>query len=236
MILTSSGLLKSDTLIKGELEGTSVTAMDDNPSDAVLYIDASVSSTDNRYYLSSQSATRLSIHRYHSSDQSWHKRWTSYVSGSASWDSSDIDNSGVPTNNGGFAIVPPTGIQWLPANARITAKATIVGDRVVLPLSVLDSAASACYGKAYYYLYRLSDGNFPMQSFIKNDGTYIVENIPLGYGEASQLSITDLAGTDKLLGYGVADKDVDLNSGIATSFIIKDPVTTGVRGWKEIGR
>lgn len=240
VILTSSGLLKSDTLIKGELEGTSVTAMDDNPSDAVLYLDASVSSTDNRYYLSSQSATRLSIHRYHSSDQSWHKRWTSYVSGAGSWDSSDNytnDNSGVPTVKDGFNVVPPTtGIQSLPADARITAKATIVGDRVVLPLSVLDSAASACYGKAYYYLYRLSDGNFPTQSFIKKDGTYIVENIPLGYGEASQLSITDLAGTNKLLGYGVADKDVDLNSGIATSFIIKDPVTTGVRGWKEIGR
>ena len=239
-LLNNSGLLRSTYLIRSDLEGTSVTAMDDSSSDAVLYIDASVSSADNRYYLSSQSASRLSIHRYHSSDQTWHKAWTSYVSGAGTWDSSDNysdDSSGVPSKKGGFAIVPPTtGIQSLPVTARITAKATIVGDRVVLPLTVLDSASSGCYGKAYYYLYRLSDGNFPTQSFIKKDGTVIVDNIALGYGEASQLAITDLAGTNKLLGYGVADKDVNLNSGIATSFIIKDPMTTGVRGWKEIGR
>ena len=238
VVLNSSGSLeRNETTIKNELEGSSVTTMDNAPSDAVLYIDASVSSSDNQYYLSSQSATRLTLHRYKSSDSSWNQAWTSYVSGAASWETGSKvqDSSGVPADKGGFAIIPPDGIQSLPTDATITARATIVGDNVVLPLTVLASSAAACYGKAYFYLYRLSDGKFPKQSIFKNDGTEIVENIPLGYGEASQLSITDLAGTNKLLGYGVADKDLDLNSGIATSFNIKDLFTTGVRGWKEIG-
>ncbi len=147
-----------------------------------------------------------------------------------------LTTSGVPTDKGGFDIVPPTGIQSLPVDATLTAKAVIVGDSVVLPLSVLPAGSSACYGKAYYYLYSLSDGKFPSQTFYNNDGTEIVTDIALGYGEARQLTITDMAGTNKLLGYGIADKKPDLTSGIATSFVIKDPVAVGIRAWKEIGR
>lgn len=224
--------------MQSALQGASITSMANADSDAVIYINGSVSSKDSHYYMTSQSAKRLTIHRYQSMNSRWKQVWTSYDSGAGSWGDEGYatDTSGVPGNKGGFAIVPPGGVQSLPVNARITAMVTIVADSVVVPLTVMTSSSAECYGKAYYYLYNLSDGKFPNKFFYKIDNTDIEDNIPLGYGEASKLSITDVASTDKLVGYGVADKDLDLNSGIATSFIIRDPVTTGLRGWKEISR
>ena len=239
--VVASGSLKTESAIQTGLDTASVT--DVGASEPVLYIDSSVSAKDSLYYLSTQTATRLTLHRYNynaTGTSTWNKDWTSYSSGAGSWDDSGTsytaDTSGVPgANTDGFNIIPPTGIQSLPVDATITAKAVIVGDSVVLPLSVLPTG-SACYGKAYYYLYSLSDGTFPSKTFFNNDGTQIVTDIALGYGEAKQLTITDMAGTNKLLGYGMADKKTDLSSGIATSFVIKDPVAVGIRAWKEIGR
>ena len=239
LLLDTDGDLLSKTFLEGKLQDSSVTTMDDNSTDAVLHLGASVSAKDNRYYLTSQTETRLTVHRYSASNDSWGKAWTSFSTGAGAWDDSGTysnDSSGVPSDKGGFAIIPPTGIQSLPANASIDAAATIVGDSIILPISAIDSSSSSCYGKAYYYLYSLSDGKFPSTSFYNNDNTAMDTNIALGYGEAKKISITDLSGTDNLMAYGVADKKVDLSAGIATSFIIKDPVTSGIRGWKEIGR
>jgi len=82
----------------------------------------------------------------------------------------------------------------------------------------------------------LSDGNFPTKSIVTTGDTPVEANITLGYGEARRVSITNMEGTNKLLAYGIADKKTDLSSGIATTFVIKDLVAVGIRGWKEIGR
>jgi hypothetical protein len=239
-LLTAAGDIESDANIKAGLENTAVATMDDTPTDAVTYINASVAAKDNRYYLSGQTATRLTVFNYDSSTSAWKKKWTSYVSGAGTWNDSgtySADNSGVPGDQGGFFITPPaTGIQSLPADATITDKAVIVGDTVVLPLTNFPTSLTTCYGQAMYYLYSLVDGKFPYKSLFKTDRTAIESNIALGYGEASQLSISDLLGKDQLLGFGLADQRLDKTVGLGKPFVIKDPVATGIRGWKEIGR
>ena len=192
-----------------------------------------------QYYLSIQTVSRLTILKYHSATSSWKKAWTSYSSGAGSWDESGVytaDTSGVPTNEGGFDIIPPTtGIQSLPTDAKITGRAVIVANAVVLPLSVLPDSVTSCYGKAYYYMFSLDDGNFPSTTFFKTDGTVINKNIVLGYGEASAMAVGNLSAKDELVGYGYADQKTDNSVGLVSPFIIKDSMSTGIRSWSEIG-
>ena len=63
-VLASDGTLQSSGDIQSSLQASSVTSMADSASDPVLYIDSSVSAKDSLYYLSSQTATRLTLHRY----------------------------------------------------------------------------------------------------------------------------------------------------------------------------
>lgn len=239
-VLTAGGVLESATNIKTGLEDAAVTSTDDNPTDDVIYIGSSIAAKDNRYYLSAQTPTRLTVFMYDSVAKIWKKKWTSYVSGAGTWNDSGTytaDNSGVPADQGGFFITPPTtGIQSLPTDASITGKAVIVGDTVVLPLTVLPASSANCYGQAMYYLYSLTNGHFPNKTFFKVDRSAIDSNIALGYGEAHKLTITDLSGKDQLLAYGLSDQKLDKTVGLAEPFVIKDPVATGIRGWKEIGR
>lgn len=237
--LLTGGGIKNVAAIIASLQSSPVATMDDSSTDAITYINSSVAAKDNKYYLSAQTLSRLTVLKYDVSNTSWKKKWTSYVSGAGSWSDAgtySADNSGVPSDQGGFAIVPPTGIQSLPVDAKVTDKATIVADAVVLPLNVLPASSTTCAPIAYYYVYSLTDGKFPKDSFFKTDNTAINTNIVLGYGEASRMTISDLAGKDKLVGYGLSDQRLDNSIGIGSPFIIKDPVTAGIRSWKEIGR
>lgn len=237
-LLNASGSLDSDLNIQSQLQASSVATMSDTSTDPVTYIDASISAEDNRYYLSTQTEKRLTIHRYNSSNASWHKLWTSFVSGAGQWDDAGnyaTDISGVPSKKDGFAIIPPDGIQSLPSDATITDKAFIVADAVVLPLSVPDSTSTNCVDTAYYYMYNLFNGKFPKETFLTVKEKPILTNIVLGYGDGKRLNVSDFLGTDKLLAYGLADQNLDFKAGIASSFTINDPVTTGIRGWREVG-
>jgi hypothetical protein len=178
--------------------------------------------------------------KYNKVSAAWDKNWTSYITGAGSWDNDGTytsDNSGIPTDvdGDGFATNVANGIQSLPANATITDAAVIVADTVVLPVSVDDpTAVDECIPpKAYYYLYKLTEGKYPNGKFFKSNGDAITnENIIVGYGEPNSLIISDMP-EDRMLGTGNSDQDA-VNS--TRSFYIHDSVSTGIRGWQEIGR
>ena len=83
-------------------------------------------------------------------------------------------------------------------------------------------------------MYSLDDGNFPSSTFFNTDNTVINKNIVVGYGEARALAISDLLGKDQVVGYGMSDQKMDNSVGVASPFIIKDSMATGIRGWSEI--
>lgn len=176
--------------------------------------------------------------QYDPASTNWKKRWTSYVGGAGSWNAVGTyttDSSGAPTNNDGdgFATdVTANGIQWLPNGAKITTAAQIVADSIVLPVSVTTSAS--CYGKAYYYLYRLTDGAYPDQKFYNLSGVAYEKNLILGYGEPTRVMISDMPGKDQMRGYGGTDQALDWSTNLNESFVINDAVSTRLMGWKEM--
>ncbi len=233
--LLDSGSLETAANLKSALEGSSVGNL--NASEPILFLGASSSNTGGQYYLRAQSEFRLTLLDYNSSTTNWDKRWTSYVGGAGSWDASNIytaDNSGVPTdvdNDGFFTNVTANGIQSLPADARITDAAQIVANNVILPVSV--QTAGSCFGKAYFYLYNLTNGVFPDNKLMNLDSSKITTNIALGYGDPSRVSIADMPSTEYMLGYGLTDQNKDNDVEINEPFRINDRISTGIRGWKE---
>lgn len=212
-------------------------------SEPILFLGASTSTSNAFYYLRAQSTTRITLLQYKKTSSSWNKRWTSYVTGAGSWASNGttytVDNSGAPTDtdNDGFFTNVGSGIQSLPANATITDAAVIVADTVALPISVDDplaGPAGLCTPpKAYYYLYKLTEGKFPTGKYFKLDGVSINDNIIVGYGEPNTLITSDVQGNEKMLGIGNSDQDTVEST---RSFYIHDSISTGIRGWQEIGR
>ncbi|MEE9426011.1 MAG: hypothetical protein V3V18_13700 [Methylococcales bacterium] len=233
--LLDSGSLDNAANLKSALEGSSVGDL--YASEPILFLGASSSNTGGQYYLRAQSESRLTLLEYNSSSTNWDKRWTSYVGGAGSWNTSGIyaaDNSGAPTDvdgDGFFTNVTANGIQSLPADARITDAAQIVANNVILPVSV--QAAGSCFGKAYFYLYNLTNGVFPDNKLMNLDSSKISTNIALGYGDPSRVSIADMPSTEFMLGYGLTDQNKDNDVEINTPFRINDKVATGIRGWKE---
>ncbi len=233
--LLDSGSLETAANLKSALEGSSVGHL--NASEPILFLGASSSNTGGQYYLRAQSEFRLTLLDYNSSTTNWDKRWTSYVGGAGSWDASNVytaDNSGAPTdvdNDGFFTNVTANGIQSLPADARITDAAQIVANNVILPVSV--QTAGSCFGKAYFYLYNLTNGVFPDNKLMNLDSSKITTNIALGYGDPSRVSIADMPSAEYMLGYGLTDQNKDNDVEINEPFRINDKISTGIRGWKE---
>ena len=233
--LLTGGTLDVAANLKSALEGSSVGSL--NASEPILFLGASSSNASEQYFLRAQSEFRLTLLDYNSSTTNWDKRWTSYVGGAGSWNSSNTytaDTSGAPTDDdsdGFYTNVTADGIQSLPADARITDAAHIVANNVILPVSV--QTAGSCYGQAYFYLYNLTNGVFPDNQLINLDSTKITGNIALGYGDPSRVNIADMPSSEYMLGYGLTDQNISNDVEIDTSFRINDKLSTGIRGWKE---
>jgi hypothetical protein len=87
--------------------------------------------------------------------------------------------------------------------------------------------------KAYYYLYKLTDGEFPSDKFFTPDGANIDKDIVVGYGQPNSLIISDVPGKGRMIGAGNSDQDAPQST---RSFYIEDSISTGIRGWQEVGR
>ncbi|MCH9696657.1 MAG: hypothetical protein K0U68_00990, partial [Gammaproteobacteria bacterium] len=103
--LLTGGTLDSATNLKTALEGSTVGSL--GAAEPILFLGASSSTTGGLYYMRAQSESRLTLLDYNSSTTNWDKRWTSYVGGAGSWNSSGTytaDTSGTPTDddNDGF--------------------------------------------------------------------------------------------------------------------------------------
>jgi hypothetical protein len=127
--------------------------------------------------------------------------------------------------------VTANGIQSLPADARITDAAQIVSNIVIVPVSV--QASGDCFGRAYFYVYNLTDGVFPDNKLLNPDSTKITGDIALGYGDPSRVNISDMPSNELMIGHGMTDQNRSNNAEIDTSFLINDKLSTGIRGWKE---
>ncbi len=209
-------------------------------SEPILFLGASVSAADRKYYMRAQSENRLTVLRYDTSSTNWVKSWTSHVGGAGAWDTAGTtftaDTSGPPTdlNGDGVLDVTATGIQSLPTGTKITDAAQIVADSVILPVSV--PINGACFGNAYFYFYKLASGAFPDNKFTIGEGTFLVENLVLGFGNPTRATISDIPSKEQMQGLGGTDQLSDNSTGVTPSFNINDTVSTGLRGWKEIER
>ena len=233
--LLTGGSLDNSANLKLALEGSSVGTL--NAAEPILFLGASSSTSGGLYYLRAQSESRLTILDYNNATTNWDKRWTSYVGGAGLWDSSNVytaDTSGAPTDvdkDGFYSNVTANGIQSLPADARITDAAQIVSNTVIVPVSV--QASGDCFGRAYFYVYNLTDGVFPDYKLMKMDSSKITGDIALGFGEPSRVNISDMPSNELMIGHGITDQNTNNKVEIDTSFLINDKVSTGIRGWKE---
>jgi hypothetical protein len=220
-LLQTNGNLETTSNILNALTST-ITSLDTNATDAVLYIGSVKSSSNNKYYLRAQSDSRLTVFSYNTTSSTWVRMWSSYVSGSNKW-------------SNGTTSVTDNNITALPSDAHITDNAYIVADSIVLPIT-LDPSNNACYGLSYYYFFKLDNGYFPSNTFYTTNATPTVISSPiaLGSGQARTLHLANVLDTDKLLGFGMADQDSNGNAGINASFTIIDSFTTGIRSWREL--
>ncbi len=219
VLLQTNGTLQTAGAIQTAL-GTAITALNTAPSEAVRYIGSARSSSDNTYYLRAQSENRLTVFKYESG--SWVRAWTSYTGGGHKW-------------TGGSTVAVDAAITSLPIGAKITDNAFIVADSIVLPV-MHESTTASCFGASYYYFYKLTDGHFPVKTFYRgNTGITDELDLALGTGETRTLHLTNLIGSDKMLGLGMSDQTATAAGvGINGSFTIIDPFTTGIRSWREL--
>lgn len=220
-LFATDGTLKTGSQIGQSI--AKVASLGNGSTSAVTYLGISSSLDTANYYLRAQSEDQLTLFSYDASDSSWDKKWTTYVSGAGKWLS--------PTAT---TLTADSDIDSLPADSIITDEARIVAGSVVLPVMHTPSGTN-CYGDAYYYFYKLDNGHFPTDRFFtSNNSTPIADKLNLGVGSVRTLHLTDLSGKQKQLGIGIADQTNANNSGINTSFYIKDAISTGIRSWREI--
>lgn len=258
-LMDISGTLKSSADLQTDFDDNDTINFGDTSS-PVLFLGTARSAKDRKYYLRAQSKDRLTVFRYDTDNHKWEKQWSSYVTGAGTWDTNGLftaDNSGTPSDNDndGYATDVPNGIQSLLPASEITDSAVIVADSIVLPVSVGSVGGPLTCGipkKAFYYLYKLSDGTFPGHTFYHHPDSpeaapnpqnpmapvtlEISKNIILGLGEAKRVQMKDLAAKDQFVGFGQADQNKDQGIKPKPAFIINTDLSTGIKGWVEIGR
>lgn len=192
---------------------------------AVLQVGASLA-VGGRYYLQVQAEDRLTLLQYQSAN--WQPSWTT---------STDASKTGKwVTTNGVRAFATDSNIPSLPADARITGEAYVIANSLVLPVT-LPPVGDACDNRAYYYFYKLSNGHIPTKTFYSsgNNSTAITSgSITLGKGDAKRMNLTVGAKSQKLIALGLSGQDINGASGLKTTFYVNDPVTSGLRSWKEL--
>lgn len=221
-LLDDSGNLNTTATIRTAINGTA--AVDLGVTEDVKFMGASVSGTDNKFYLRTQTSQRLTLFKYDASNSSWVQQWTAFAGGAKRRDGN------------GNMIDDTTNIDALPSNAIISDAAFIVSNSIVLPVSIPPAANSTyCYGEAYYYFYKISDGYFPENTFYNTGNARPISGPALiGYGNAKRLLLSHQTGADKLMGMGISEQKTNNAVGINRTFIIKDPVTIGIRSWREL--
>ncbi len=252
-LLDSSGVIKSDTVLLADLNAVSAKLGNFVPSSlsasALTYLGIATGSDEKRY-LRAQSTTRLTIFREdyidHDSNSAtddvpvWRQAWTSSsdASSAGSWDTSGTytaDTSGPPgIDSDGYYTLKTSGIPSLPTAAVISDAATIAGDAVVLPVSMNVTVGACSYrGVAYYYLFDLATGLFPVEKFASRSGQSLEGHMRIGLGEANRLSLTT-SGPGDIVGIGSSDQLPDETTGVSDGFDIIGGQRSGRNSWREL--
>ncbi len=252
-LLASDRTLNTIAILQTALQSTTFPGVSGAPipigdlgaAEPILFLGASVS-TDGKFFLRAQSESRITVLHYdavvpYDGLSNWIKDWTSYVGGAGKWDSTGTtftpDTSGPPADldNDGTLDVTANGIQSLPAGTKITDAAQIVANSIILPVTTAP-ATGLCYGNAYLNLYQLPTGNFPDGIFTTGGIPLRLRNYFLGLGEATRVTVSDAPGTNKMKIVGGSDQRQDGTTRPDEGLETVDKVSTGVRGWKELGR
>ncbi len=221
---SSKGDLNSESTLDSAFSQNSVAALHTSDSSAVQFIGASASKAGNTIYLHAQSKDRLSIFTYQpataNSSASWRIKWTTSTSGSNKWDTA---------NN---TLTSDASITVIPTGAMITDDSYVVANSLVVPVT-LAATGTNCDGAAYYYLYQLTDGHVPTETFYNtSDNSAITSRVSLGKGTARRLHVAEHPSSKKLIGLGISDQTSSGSTGVGSSVYIEDPVSTGVRSWE----
>jgi hypothetical protein len=218
--LLSSGTLDLESTIKSAITSSAIATMNNSNSAPVLFIGAVASSSDKGYYLRTQTKERLTLFKFNDQSSSWQRLWGTSIGSAGQW----ANGTNYTTDNA---------IQTLPTDAQISAEAYTIANSIVLPVTT-DPVNSNCYRNAHYYLYKLTDGHFPIKTFYNADNSEITTTLALGKGEAKRLKIADLAGADKLVGFGAADQKATSATTFTKAIYIHEGFTTGLRSWREL--
>lgn len=196
-------------------------------SSAILYLGASVAE-GGKYHLHAQAEDRITLFNYNTLDSLWNPSWTTStgVSLTGKW----------AMVLGSLEFVADNTITPLPTNSRITDKAYIIASSIVLPVTEAPSDNTVCYGDTYYYFYKLLNGNKPTKTFFSTSAHAAITSgkIKLGKGEAMSMHLTTSSNAKKLIALGLASQNTNSGTGVSETFYIKDPITSGIRSWKEL--
>jgi len=216
--LVSSGSLVSTTKLRTNMDTLGNVGTSSDVSENVLYLEHATETEAE--YVTAQTSLRLKTFRLPSDETSYLENWTSYNSGSGYWD--ETGSTYTPETT----FSPNTEhIQKLPSTATITAKATIAASVVFLPVQI--ETEDEC--SAYYYLYQLADGYFPINTIYSSD--VVEDNVKVGNGESFQASVMVHNGDVVVQGGSETNNSEILGVDDSFTFTISPG---GRSGWREV--
>jgi type IV pilus assembly protein PilY1 len=205
---------------------------------AVQYL--GVYKINNVDYVWASGSTAITVFGYTGSPAAWHKLWESHIGGSGNWDAT----GSTYTAETAVSTTPTsTSIQQLPTGTTITARASIVKNALLLPVTV-PNATDLCYGDGYYFLFSIDKGVKPIEKFYKVNSdttkTLTTGNLYAGIGNTMQAALsTSSSGTVIQASANqtpAASSSVNSSSNVngmgATYF--NPNSTSGLISWREI--
>jgi hypothetical protein len=162
----------------------------------------------------------------------WKRVWESHVGGAGYWDATGATYTASNTTQ-----PSGTAVQSIAAGSTITARSVVLNGALIVPVSTVVGDENACSaGSAYYYLYNIDTGYYPVGAFslVNADGTTTVQTGNLAVGSGNPMSPAISIGVTGTLVYGTAQQNS--TQGIAPNTVFKNnsASSTGSISWREL--
>lgn len=164
----------------------------------------------------------------------WQYAWESHAGGAGSWDVTD--NTLYTADTSGATIPSTSSIQMLPADATITARASVVNGALLLPVLIPDASQPCAAGNGDYHLYGIDNGFKPKVTFyaINADKTTTETTGNLAAGIGAPMSAAVGFSTMGTVFQASANQTAAKGNGITASYLVKGGVGgNGLVSWRE---
>jgi type IV pilus assembly protein PilY1 len=222
----SSGYTATD--IAGSYDKkTSLVGTMPNPGDPAQYV--GFSQTSNGLFVWATGAKQIAVFQY--GGTGWATNWTTQDGGP-----STNQVNGTTTTYSADPGVKGTGPQFLPATATISDASVTTNGALIVPVTTASAGSTDSCGasEAFYYLFNLTDGTFPMGQFSAPDGSSLVSNVSVGIGTAFSPTVSYNSGMGGFAVYGSAQQNNNGQSLFSLVANAKSNVSAGIVGWRPL--